>query len=70
MRAHARSGFQKNIKKQKLYGHKTDHNSGSRPPFDIKSSALDMIFQAWITGDSLISETFKIIKLFDVVKRV
>ena len=46
MRVHARSGFQKKIK------HKTDHNSGSRFPFDIKSSAFDNVFHAEVTGDS------------------
>ena len=33
-------------KKQKLCEHKTDHNSGSWAPLEMKSSSLDRIFQA------------------------
>ena len=44
--------FNQNIEKQQTRGHKTDHNSGSRAPFDIKSSAIDRIFHARFAGDS------------------
>ena len=37
---------------KKKCGHKIDHNSSSRPPFDIKSSALDRIFHARFIGNS------------------
>ena len=33
-----------NNTKTKTCGYKIDHNSSSRPPFDITNSALDMIF--------------------------
>ena len=33
-------------------GHKIDHNSSSRPPFDIKHSASDRIFHARFIGNS------------------
>ena len=36
----------------KKCGHKIDHNSSSRPPFDIKNSALDRIFHARFIGNS------------------
>ena len=51
MRVHARGTFQQKTQKKKC-GHKTDHNSGSRAPFDIKSSAIDRIFHARFAGDS------------------
>ena len=41
-----------NNEKAKKCGHKIDHNSSSRPPFDIKSSALDKMFHARVAGDS------------------
>ena len=33
-------------------GHKIDHNSSSRPPFDIKNSTLDRIFHAQFADNS------------------
>ena len=32
--------------------HKTDHNSGSCPPLEIKNSALDRIYHAGSNGNS------------------
>ena len=57
MRVHARRTFQKNTEKQKFRGHKTDHNLGSRAPFDIKSNALDRISHAWFARNSLSPQT-------------
>ena len=48
---HARSAAETQTTKKKC-GHKIDHNSSSRPPFDIKNSALDRIFHARFIGNS------------------
>ena len=38
-------------KKYRFCKHKTGHNSGSWPPLEIKSSALDRIFHAWFASN-------------------
>ena len=38
--------------KQKLCEHKTNRNSGSWPPLEMKSSSLDRIFHARFNGNS------------------